>query len=788
MHGGVRAPAFALCAAFVLGLVVAPDWPAAAPLTAAALSLLAGGVSLCGGRPRWATLLLLSGFGFLGTATMSVDVRNRPRDRLENLKARVGQPLFRGPVLVAGTLRREPAFVGDALRLTVDLSELRVYGERYSVDFGLRVRVAGRFTARLRSLFAGDRVSLWATLREPVSLGNPGRLDYARYLERDGTVLLGSTKSALLVERLRSLRSIRSSVSRLRTAAVGRIEDALHRTSEPSVAAGVVVALVTGDRTGLSSELESLYRRAGIFHVMAISGAHVAVWILFVQAVLRRLGASRRASFFVLLVALPFYALFCGSRVPVIRAALMAACVIFGHLLDTGSRALNVVGLAALAVLSARPAYLEDASFQLTFSAMIAIAVLYAPLVRRLSRLSILAPPLAVGCAAQLGVLPVGAWHFHRVHLLAPLSSVPAMLLASAICILGAALVITSCVPAVAYGIAWVLHFAVSALSRFATLVASAPLASMAVARPSFLVIALYCAFVLLWVLPRNRYRPAIAFVIAVSLGASMLPRRQHRDVLTMTVLDVGHGDAIVLSLPDGGHVLVDAGGSPRSTMDIGESVVVPFLLDHGVRRLRAAVVSHSDFDHIGGLASVLSWLPVDEVWEGVSDWDRPAYERLRSVALERGVPFRSLRKGESFELGGAVFEVLAAGEMKGASANDRSLVLRVGFAGRAVLLTGDAESALEAVLSTETRSFESDVLKVAHHGSRTSTTAAFLDRVRPLLAVVSTREVRHRPIPAKEVLRRLDARGIKTLRTDRDGAVSLRIHRDGSLQWSTFR
>ena len=259
---------------------------------------------------------------------------------------------------------------------------------------------------------------------------------------------------------------------------------------------------------------------------------------------------------------------------------------------------------------------------------------------------------------------------------------------------------------------------------------------------------------------------------------------------LEMAVLDVGHGDAIVLSLPDGKNVLVDGGGLGRSSLDIGESVLVPYLLDRGVRKLDAVIVTHADFDHIGGLFTVFEEIEVKALWKGNPVWalsHRAAYRALHERAASAGVTLHVLTSGENFLFGGVEFEVLAASQPGFESSNDRSVVLRINYGDRSLLLTGDAERALEAALVRSGADLRADVLKVAHHGSRSSSSDAFLDAVRPRLAIISARRAPSRPLPSAHVLHRLRERGIEYLRTDHNGTVTVRIRKDGQMSVSTY-
>lgn len=767
--------------------MLTPPMPPLLLLVSATAGL--GAAALFVGLRRFfpATLALCGTFAVLGGAARMID----PLDDDSGPTPR--SSMFSGaPVEVSGTLRREPELLLDATRLEVDATRFVVAGAPIAAELGIRVRVSGAHQSSLTELGRGDRLRFWANLRAPTSFGNPGGFDLARYLSRRGVRLVGSVKSGLLVHRVSRADRWRSFVSSSRAAAVRRIESAFERRrgSGSDEVIGIVIALVTGDRTRVSAEMERRYRRAGLLHVMAISGAHVAIWVMVLRAGLVRLGLTQRTTLLAILLLLPLYAVFCGGRAPVVRAAVMAGCVVGARLLGLPSRVLNGVGVAAIALVAASPTQLEDAGFQLTFAAMASIGVLYAPLSRRLHWLGVLAAPVSVAIAAQLGVLPIGAWHFHRAHPLAVVTGLPAVPVAGAVCVLGVLVVLTASVPIVSSLSTELTHFAVSMLTHVAEFASAVPGASLRVARPSLVIVSLYLGCLLLWrsIPGLRRFHVAQMASLAVLVGlVGWGPVHGSRTgELVATFLDVGHGDAVVLCLPDGEHVLIDAGGLPRSSIDVGEDVVIPYLLDHGARKLDAVVASHADYDHIGGLAAVIDELRVDALWDGAPEWDRAAYRKLRASAATRSVPVQRLEPGSSFGMGGARFEVLSAGELSDASTNDRSVVLRLSFAGRSLLLTGDAEAALERRLVASGVPLRSDVLKVAHHGSASSSSPQFLDAVAPRLAVLSTREIPHRPIPSPIVLARLEQREIDYARTDRDGAITVTIGEGGELEWST--
>ena len=778
----MRAPALLPCIAFVSGLLLAPFRSPGPPLCTAAIVLGAATLSANRAWLRTGSALIAAAFFLMGNAADALRETTSPA--LRELYRREGERAFVSPRRVEGRLRREPERARDRTLLTLDVERVAVAGHEIRVQGGLKVSVRGVHRGRLEVLEAGDRVVFWARLRLPSYFRNPGGFDGA-YLARQEIELLGSTKSGLLVTLDEKGPLSSAFISRLRLRALRRLERAL---SEETF--GVVAALVTGERAGLSPELERLYQRAGIYHVMAISGAHVALWILFLHGLMRRCGLSASSSHLVLLALLPLYAAFCGARPPVVRAVVMASAVLGARLLSLRSPATNGLALAALLLLVDEPLMIGDAGFQLSFAAMGTIAFAMDPLHSRLGYAGRLALPLAISVAAQLGVVPVAAWHFHRLSPVAPIASLVAMPAAAIVCLLGVTLIAVSEVPLVSGLVAFATTHAVAALNFIATVAAHLPVASLRVGTPSWTWVLLYASALVLVVSPSRRRFTAGACILVVLVASLSFSWPHKRDVLEMAVRDVGHGDAIVLSLPDGKHVLVDGGGLGRSSLDIGESVLLPYLLDRGVRKLDAVIVTHADYDHIGGLFTLIEELEVKALWEGDPEWalsHRAAYRALHERAAKAGVASKVLTSGESFSWGGVQFEVLAASHPEFERSNDRSVVLRVTYGDRSLLLAGDAERALEAALVRSGADLRADVLKVAHHGSRSSSTDPFLDAVRPRLAVISARRAPSRPLPSARVLHRLRERGIEYLRTDHNGTVTVRIHEDGQMSVSTY-
>ncbi|HXV64575.1 MAG TPA: DNA internalization-related competence protein ComEC/Rec2 [Vicinamibacteria bacterium] len=743
--------------------------------------------SLRRNRLRAASFSVLLAFLAIGKTARDVRSEGDIGLTVRALFERLGARAFVDPSRVTGTLRVEPELGSEDTTLTLEVNGIRMGGARGEIPVrgGIRATVYGSFNEKLSALAAGDGVVLWGRLRRPRAFGNPAAFDVESYLERENVDAVASVKSALLVELEPRRPTVSSAMSFVRVLARRRLEHAL-AGNESTL--GVVLALTTGDRSRLPPDLERLYQASGIYHVMAISGAHVAIIAWALHALMKRLAIDEAPRLVLLLLVLPLYAGFCSGRPPVVRAVVMA-CVLVGARLSSLDRpGANALAVGATALLAFEPRWLGDPGFQLSFAAMAGILLLTEPLSRRLRRLGVCATPLSLSISAQLGVVPLAAWHFQRLTPLAPIASLIALPLAGCLVVLGLVGVLVSGIPVVSDVLRELASLFVFLLTKTAEAASWPPPAAWVVSRPSLILsIAYLGATVALTARTRLWTRIGLAAMIALFCALTVSPPAP-RGRLVLSAFDVGHGDALLVTLPDGKHVLVDGGGAGGgSSFDIGERVLLPCLLENGVRRLSAVVVTHTHLDHLGGLFAVVDRLKVDEMWEGSSPVDRPAYFALRRRAERRGVVVRSLEVGQAFELGGAGFEVLASG-MPGSSENDQSLVLGLTYAGRRILLTGDVESPAEHRLLASGASLESDVLKVAHHGSRSSSSVAFLAAVAPRLAILSARASPGRPLPSARILHRLRALGIDYLRTDEDGAITVSVDRDGKLEVSTYR
>ncbi len=561
--------------------------------------------------------------------------------------------------------------------------------------------------------------------------------------------------------------------------------------------AGVVEALVLARKEALEQELRDSFARAGVAHLLAISGFHVGVvaGLLLALGRLAGLGPGRRP----LLAAAGVWLYVAGIGFPdaALRAATILTLLGLGRVRRRPVQPLGALSTAFLALLLIDPGALLRVGFQLSFAGSAGLALWTGGIQGAVRRSWRRIPPglasaVAAGTAATLATLPLVAWHFGRVSLV----GIPATLLAGpvvgvAIPGIAATLALEPVAPGAAAFLAGGVDLLLAALVRSVEWTAALPVASAWTPRSRVVLGVAGAAGVLLWLRargsPGGRARRTVlaAAVLSGLLLAPVVVAVEGRGTVEIVAIDVGQGDALALRSPAGRWVLVDAG--PRSpSFDAGARRVVPYLRRRGVDRLEALILTHGDLDHIGGASAVLERVEVGGVLDPGLALGRRPYQETLTAARDRGVGWWAAASRRMLELDGMELRVLYPwsddvpdGE-PAPDPNDFSVVVLLRFGRFGALLTGDAPAAVEeAVL----RRIDGPVqlLKVGHHGSSTSTSRTVVESLRPEVAVVPVGWRNRYGHPHPDVLRRLDGAGVRIYRTDLDGTVSIRARSDGS-------
>lgn len=698
------------------------------------------------------------------------------------------------PIALDGVLRADGAVIEPGATLAIDVERVRALDAAAStrVAGGVRLSVSGAVRVeQLREWRSGRRVVLPALLRLPTTYRNPGLADDSRALARRGISLVGTVKSAALVDVTRKGNAIDETAAAAR--AWTRLQLARFVGPWGGPSAGVATAILIGDRTGLPEEDERRLQASGTYHVIAISGGNIAILAALLLGAARLVHAPPRLAAAVTIVLLVFYGTLAGAGASVTRAVAAAVIYLFARILDHRGPALNALCVAASGAIAVSAVSVFDAGFILSFGATLGILVGVPRLIdtararTATARLASAATTLLVTTVcAELALAPAGAVIFSRITfagLILNFAAIPLMAVTQAAALATLALAPVS--PGAASACGYVVHLAASSLVRSAHLVDVAPWLARDVPPPAWWLMACYYAAALVAVaMPRRARRAMVATLLCLALmvWAPAFATTAHVPAvpaggMRIVFFDVGQGDATAVMLPNGRTILVDAGGGASTTFDIGARVVAPALRAVGVRSLDSLAITHADPDHVGGAGSILRAFWPGSIWEGVPVPHDPALQELAALARAHRASWRVLQAGDFQREGNVEIRVLhppVPDWERQRVRNDDSLVLEFRIGLVSVVLPGDIERAAEQTLLPHISLAPLVVLKAPHHGSATSSTTPLLDAVNPRAVIFSAGQNNRYGHPAPQVVARYAARGVEMFGTAEDGAVFL--------------
>ena len=692
-------------------------------------------------------------------------------------------------------------------------------------------KVAGHDFRDLQPLRYGKHLTLTGMLRQPQSQRNPGGFDYRAYLarqkvpgiiEHQGLLQIGGQSGFLPLRwiealRLKTERIIDSTYSGLRTSPTNASG---LETPPTRLNAQLLKGVLLGKRSDLPTETLDIFRNSGTFHVLAVSGFHVGLVAMFCYFGLSIFRMPKKMLSFLTILAVVIYACLVGFRPSVFRATLMAILFLFASIIDRDADIYNLLAVAALVLLLINPTQVWDVGFQLSFVAVASIVYFVPKMERPLRKLweqpeSVDVPTFVrykniavkwltlsylVTFAAQLGTGPLIAYHFYRAYPLGIIVGPFAVGLVSLIVGVGMA--------SVCIGFIWLPLAKLLALVNHAIIFIFLELIGIFGQKwgimklaPMFGIIIVYMAIILgitHWRQVYEHWRTAslIALsVLAIWVWDSALHEKGR--LLEVITLDVGQGDAAIIRLPDRQTILIDGGiqhtffdekKNRQVDYDVGERIIEPYLDANKIRQLDMVVLTHPDLDHGGGLGHILQNYKVKHLL-GIADMalDSQTHRRLRSIAKERNIPYSYRYKSEIELTADVKLHLLhpideTSINLMDEDKNDDSLVLKLSYGEVDILFTGDIETNAETRLIKSQQDLRSEVLKVPHHGSRSSSSVRFLDMVQPKYAIFSLGKDNRYQLPHAEVVARYLERNCVQLRTDQLGAIGLKT--DGKRCW----
>ncbi len=618
----------------------------------------------------------------------------------------------------------------------------------------------------------GDKISAEGKIKFITGYKNPGQIDTATRMKSDGiTARMSAGKNGVEVEAVEGTLWIK--FLRLVASIRQHYQNSMAQVMSNEDAAAIF-AMLFGGYAGLNPELVEDFATTGIVHILSVSGSHMSLLAAATAALCLLLKIPRWATVALGFFVIGTYTLLSGMLPQVIRSAAMGSLVFLGTALRVESIGARLLTLTALAMLINSPLLIFDVSFQLSFSSTAGLMYLSGTLrdwLEKFPRWFTL--PAAMTLSAQIASLPIVIWYFNQVSLSSVLANVFVMPLLEFV-IVGGLLggIVALVLPFLGriFFVAESLIFGAGA--ELNHLFARLPMSTVQVPTLGFAAGAVYY---LALIFRRAEILLALIIILALSFF------RTGGD-LEVNFVDVGQGDCAVVITPHRKCLIFDTGGVREKTFDVGGRVVIPYLKHENIRAVDTIFLTHVHEDHSGGAGSIIRKMPVREII--TANEPKSEYAAVFGISATKLDNLRAGKSGEIFEIDGVEVKILYAPKI--GSGNEISNVYQIRYGDVSFLITGDLVKEIEADILRAGINVESTVLKVGHHGSKTSSSEEFLRAVQPSVAVICVGYGNNFGHPREEVLDNLEKIGAKIYRTDLDGLIKFKT--DGrKLTVSTF-
>ncbi len=651
--------------------------------------------------------------------------------------------------------------------------------EKYKVVTG-KVRLSSLLDDESIIYRYGDVIKFSGKLKLPQGRRNPNGIDYKAYLLQKGISASIFSQKIAKIGRCRTNPFI-STAFRLRENLTSFYESCL-----PPNLSSLMVGIALGIKDNIPAETMKAVKNGGVAHVLAVSGLHTGIIYAALEMVFSRLGLSNILSFIIGSTAIIFYSFMAGLSPSVIRAAIMIIVFMLAKVVGRKNDPINTLCLSATFLLFVNPLTLFSISFQLSYAAVLGIMLFFDPLKLILEKLpGYLRDSITVMVSAQLTVWPFLAYYFNSISLIGFITNILVIPLVSIILISG----LISGVIGLLFTFMGSLFmtvpgFLLKIVEKIILVSSQLPFSTIIVPAIPPISIVLYFMFLVLMF----DFAPSFGkielrhkrFCAVILMFLALIPVIMPLKVLEVTFIDVGQGDSILIQTKSKKVVLIDGGGTPvyyNGDFDTGEDIIMPLLYSKGINKIDVLVFTHFDDDHAKGLLSILNSMKVKSIVYGVPE-DCAIFKEMIKIAQQKQIKTIQVGRGDQFIIDDAIFDVInpVKNEKTNYSSNNGSVVLKMNYKGISFLFTGDLEYEGEQSLISSEIDISSDVLKIGHHGSQSSTSEEFISKVKPSYGIISVGKDNNFGHPSPQVIELLKNGGVTVLRTDFSGAVSFKI------------
>lgn len=658
----------------------------------------------------------------------------------------------------------------------------------------------------------GQKLLIAGTFKEADGKRNNSGFDYKEYLKINKMHgIITAKQESIKVLKEKNLNIILININRCNNK-IKENANKLFDKNEANLLSGILI----GDKEGIEKEVQENFRDSNLSHMLAVSGAHVSYVILGITYALKKVKVNKLWSNMITIVTLCCFIFLTGASPSVIRACIMAIYIIIGHMMHRKTKLISSVSLSLLIILILNPYKLFDIGLQLSYGGTIGIILFSGVLAKKaklnnllegfVNKLKYRVKQLIVVCvSANLIIFPIIAAHYSTMSLTFVISNICAGPILGVIIILGFITIFVSFISIdIAKPFALILNIFIQILMYITKICSSLPFSKIYIKTPSLSQIIIYYMILIfmyyickirkkkrrlihrkLLRTVQNKKVQKLFIIVIILIFTSMQILKCLPSDLTIYFIDVGQGDSTLIVTPNHKTILIDGGGTEfESDFDIGKQTLLPEILGQRITKIDYLLISHFDSDHATGVAQILGKIDVSSIILTRQLEENDIYRHILSIAKEKKIKLIYVKEGDVLKIGGIKISIIHPENklMINNPMNNNSIVCKVEYNSFSMLLTGDIEMEAEELILRKNINLKADVLKVAHHGSKTSTTGEFLKAINPKVALIGVGKNNNFGHPSNEVIQRLKENGTRIYRTDENGEISITVNKKGRI------
>lgn len=628
------------------------------------------------------------------------------------------------------------------------------------------------------SIKYGDSLYIEGEFKQPEEARNYKGYNYKQYLK---------TKKIIGTVELEKVKILKSSNGSFIHNIQKYIRDTINGTLTDEEG-NLLLAILLGDKDKLSEDIQESFKTSNLSHMLAVSGAHVSYIILGLTYVLQNSIIGKKNGKIVCIIFLLAFMAITNFTPSVTRACIMAILTLFSSIIYRKSDVYTNISVAALITLIFNPYSLLDLGFQLSYGGTIGIIIFIKRIQEKKSNskvINYIKQMALVSIYANIIIIPIMMYHFNTVSFTFIISNIMASPILGIIVITGFLFIITSItVKPLTRLIAIFIKPILSILIKISQICSKLPFSNILVVTPYMFNVISYYAIILYCIKSKKNNKCKIIIcllivLILINFIIYIFPQK-----LRIFFIDVGQGDSTLIITPDKKTVLIDGGGS--DSFDVGEKVLLPYLLDRRILKVDYVLISHFDTDHCGGILTIMEKVKVKNIIISEQAEHSENYERFKKLMIHKKIRLIEVKKGDKIKIGRySEFKILfpTSRLLSENPLNNNSIVAQFNYNNFKMLFTGDVEKLAEQqILKTEKAEIRADILKVAHHGSKTSSIPEFIKAVKPKIALIGVGKNNTFGHPNQQTIKNLENIKCRIYRTDLQGEIIIKIDQKGRM------